>query len=65
MFDKLTAEFRFFQTMPHSMRVLLITNMLYALVLTGGRNIYGCLHYAFFLPIPVMWPFFRLPCTPV
>ena len=33
MFSKLTAEFRFFQTMPHSMRVLLITNMLYALVL--------------------------------
>jgi YQGE family putative transporter len=33
MFAKLTAEFRFFQTMPHSMRVLLITNMLYALVL--------------------------------
>ncbi len=33
MLAKLTAEFRFFQTMPHSMRVLLITNMLYALVL--------------------------------
>jgi YQGE family putative transporter len=33
MFAKLTTEFRFFQTMPHSMRVLLITNMLYALVL--------------------------------
>lgn len=33
MFSKLTTEFRFFQTMPHSMRVLLITNMMYALVL--------------------------------
>ncbi|MFH1118306.1 MAG: MFS transporter [Bacteroidota bacterium] len=33
MLAKLIAEFRFFQTMPHSMRVLLITNMLYALVL--------------------------------
>jgi len=33
MIAKLTAEFRFFMSMPHSMRVLLITNMLYALVL--------------------------------
>ncbi|KAF0202395.1 MAG: putative MFS transporter YQGE family [Bacteroidetes bacterium] len=33
MLAKLTSEYRFFQTMPHSMRVLLITNMLYALVL--------------------------------
>ncbi|MDD3384898.1 MAG: MFS transporter [Bacteroidales bacterium] len=30
---KLTSEFRFFMSMPHNMRVLLITNMLYALVL--------------------------------
>jgi MFS transporter, YQGE family, putative transporter len=30
---KLTAEFRFFLSQPHNMRVLLITNMLYALVL--------------------------------
>jgi MFS transporter, YQGE family, putative transporter len=33
MIAKLTAEFRFFLSMPHNMRVLLITNMLYALVL--------------------------------
>ena len=33
MLAKLTSEYRFFQTMPHSMRILLITNMLYALVL--------------------------------
>jgi YQGE family putative transporter len=31
--NKLTTEFRFFMSMPHNMRVLLITNMLYALVL--------------------------------
>ena len=30
---KLITEFRFFLSMPHNMRVLLITNMLYALVL--------------------------------
>jgi len=33
MINKLTSEFRFFKSMPHNMRVLLITNMLYALVL--------------------------------
>ncbi len=33
MIEKLTSEFRFFLSMPHNMRVLLITNMLYALVL--------------------------------
>jgi YQGE family putative transporter len=33
MISKLTAEFRFFLSMPYNMRVLLITNMLYALVL--------------------------------
>ena len=33
MIAKLTAEFRYFLSMPHDMRVLLITNMLYALVL--------------------------------
>lgn len=33
MLDKLTTEFRFFMSMPRNMRVLLITNMLYALVL--------------------------------
>jgi YQGE family putative transporter len=33
MIKKLIAEFRFFLSMPHNMRVLLITNMLYALVL--------------------------------
>lgn len=33
MIAKLTAEFRYFLSMPHNMRVLLITNMLYALVL--------------------------------
>lgn len=33
MLAKLTAEFRFFLSQPHDMRVLLITNMLYALVL--------------------------------
>jgi len=31
--NKLTTEYRFFLSMPHNMRVLLITNMLYALVL--------------------------------
>lgn len=31
--NKLTAEYRFFLSMPRNMRVLLITNMLYALVL--------------------------------
>jgi MFS transporter, YQGE family, putative transporter len=33
MISKLTAEYRFFLSMPYNMRVLLITNMLYALVL--------------------------------
>ena len=33
MIAKLTAEYRFFLSMPHNMRVLLITNMLYSLVL--------------------------------
>ncbi|MDD4645490.1 MAG: MFS transporter [Bacteroidales bacterium] len=33
MANKLTTEFRYFLSMPHNMRVLLITNMLYALVL--------------------------------
>lgn len=33
MIAKLTAEYRFFMSMPHNMRVLLITNMLYSLVL--------------------------------
>ncbi|MFO7369166.1 MAG: MFS transporter [Bacteroidales bacterium] len=33
MIKKLTAEYRFFLSMPHNMRVLLVTNMLYALVL--------------------------------
>ena len=33
MITKLTTEYRFFLSMPHNMRVLLITNMLYALVL--------------------------------
>lgn len=33
MLAKLTTEFRFFLSMPHNMRVLLITNMLYSLVL--------------------------------
>ena len=33
MISKLTAEFRFFLSKPHNMRVLLITNMLYAIVL--------------------------------
>ncbi|HAH24500.1 MAG TPA: MFS transporter [Prolixibacteraceae bacterium] len=33
MFAKLIAEYRFFLSQPHNMRVLLITNMLYALVL--------------------------------
>ena len=33
MLEKLTTEFRFFLSMPHNMRVLLITNMLYSLVL--------------------------------
>jgi YQGE family putative transporter len=31
--NKLTKEYNFFLSMPHNMRVLLITNMLYALVL--------------------------------
>jgi len=31
--NKLATEYRFFLSMPHNMRVLLITNMLYALVL--------------------------------
>ncbi|MFA6127502.1 MAG: MFS transporter [Bacteroidales bacterium] len=31
--NKLTTEYRFFLSMPHNMRILLITNMLYALVL--------------------------------
>lgn len=33
MLNKLTSEYRFFLSKPHNMRVLLITNMLYALVL--------------------------------
>jgi len=33
MLKKLTAEYRYFLSMPRNMRVLLITNMLYALVL--------------------------------
>lgn len=33
MFKKLTSEYRYFLSMPRNMRVLLITNMLYALVL--------------------------------
>lgn len=33
MIKKLTTEFRFFLSMPYNMRVLLITNMLYSLVL--------------------------------
>lgn len=33
MIEKLTTEFRFFLSKPHNMRVLLITNMLYSLVL--------------------------------
>jgi len=33
MLAKLTTEYRFFLSMPHNMRVLLITNMLYSLVL--------------------------------
>ncbi len=33
MLSKLTTEYRFFQSMPHNMRVLLIANMLYSLVL--------------------------------
>jgi YQGE family putative transporter len=33
MLRKLTAEYRFFLSMPRNMRVLLITNMLYAIVL--------------------------------
>lgn len=33
MIAKLKTEYRFFLSMPHNMRVLLITNMLYALVL--------------------------------
>jgi len=33
MIKKLVSEYRFFLSMPHNMRVLLITNLLYALVL--------------------------------
>ena len=33
MIKKLIAELRYFQSMPHNMQVLLITNMLYSLVL--------------------------------
>jgi YQGE family putative transporter len=33
MIKKLVTEYRFFLSMPHNMRVLLITNLLYALVL--------------------------------
>lgn len=33
LIEKLTGEYRYFQGMPHNMRVLLITNMLYSLVL--------------------------------
>lgn len=33
MISKLTVEYRYFLSMPHNMRVLLITNMLYAFVL--------------------------------
>lgn len=33
MLSKLKTEYSYFQTMPHNMRVLLITNMLYSLVL--------------------------------
>ena len=33
MLSKLNTEYKYFQTMPHNMRVLLITNMLYSLVL--------------------------------
>lgn len=33
MLSKLNTEYKFFQAMPHNMRVLLITNMLYSLVL--------------------------------
>lgn len=33
MWSKLKKEYQFFQTMPHNMRVLLVTNMLYSLVL--------------------------------
>ena len=33
MIKKLLTEYRFFLSMPHNMRVLLITNLLYALVL--------------------------------
>lgn len=33
MLSKLHTEYKYFQTMPHNMRVLLITNMLYSLVL--------------------------------
>lgn len=33
MIDKLKTEYRYFLSMPHNMRVLLITNMLYSLVL--------------------------------
>ncbi len=33
MSKKITAEFRFFKQQPHNMRILLLTNMLFALVL--------------------------------
>lgn len=33
LIQKLTGEYKYFQGMPHNMRVLLITNMLYSLVL--------------------------------
>ncbi len=33
MKNKLTAEYKYFLSMPHNMRVLLITNMLYSMVL--------------------------------
>ena len=33
MLAKMNTELRFFLSMPHNMRVLLITNMLYSLVL--------------------------------
>jgi YQGE family putative transporter len=33
MSDKLTKEFSFFRSQPHNMKVLLVTNMLYAIIL--------------------------------
>jgi YQGE family putative transporter len=33
MLSKLAGEYKYFQGMPHNMRVLLITNMLYSMVL--------------------------------